>query len=132
AEQNRLRGYEGFFKVWLSGGIFFSEMSLWLMSLFGNFGRIFERHIETTGELLLFNLLWAGFNLILLKLGSRYGLHMLRGYAITFLIIHGYTLYFWHIAGHLGWVFASSLAGAVTLALVIHLESRRAAAKAAG
>lgn len=131
-EQNRLCRYDGFFKVWLSSGIFFSEMSLWLMSLFGNFGSLFERHLETTGELLLFNALWAGFNLALLKLGSRYGLRMLRGYAITFLIIHGYTLYFWHIAGHLGWIFASFLAGGVTLALVIYLESRRAAAKAAG
>lgn len=129
-EQRWLRAYDGFFKVWLSAGVFFSEMALWLMSLFGNFGSIYGHHHESAGELLLFNLLWAGFNISLLMLGSRFGLRMLRGYAITFLIIQGYTLYFWHIAGHMGPVFGSFIAGAVTLALVVHLESRRRAAKA--
>ena len=127
AEQDRLRNYEGFFKVWLSGGVFFSEMSLWLMSLFGNFGRIWDGHRETEGELVFFGLLWAAFNAILLWLGSRYQLRMLRGYAITFLIIQGYTLYFWKIAQHLGFVLATFVAGAVTLGLVIHLERNRRA-----
>jgi len=125
AELNTLRAYDGFFKVWLSGGVFFSEMALWLMSLFGNFGSIFERYLETANELFLFNALWAGFNVAILKLGSQFGLRMLRGYAITFLVIQVYTLYFWQIARHLGPVFSTFLAGAVTLGLVLHLESRR-------
>jgi hypothetical protein len=125
AEQQTLRAYEGFFKVWLSGGIFFSEMALWLTSLFGNYGSIFSSHRESAGELMMFNLVWAGFNVALLSLGSRYHLRMLRGYAITFLLIHAYTLYFWHIAEHLGPILATFLAGAVTLGLVIHFESKR-------
>lgn len=129
AEHNTLRAYNGFFKVWLSGGVFFCEMALWLMSLFGNFGRIFERYLETANELFLFGALWTGFNVAILKLGSQFGLRMLRGYAITFLVIQGYTLYFWHITPHLGSIFATFLAGAVTLALVLYLESKRRTAK---
>jgi hypothetical protein len=125
AEQQRLRAYDGFFKVWLSGGIFFSEMSLWLMSLFGNYGSIFNSHLESAGELFLFNAMWAGANVGLLQLGSQYQLRMLRGYAMTFLLIQAYTIYFWHIAEHLGPVFAAFLAGAVTLGLVVHFESKR-------
>lgn len=129
AEQDRLRAYDGFFKVWLSGGIFFSEMALWLMSLFGNFGDIFEHYLESVGELFLFNLLWAGFNMSLLWVGSRYQLRMLRGYAMTFLIIQAYTLYFWKIAEHLGWILASFVAGAAMLWLVFVLESKRRSQK---
>lgn len=129
AEQGRLRDYDGFFKVWLSGGVFFSEMALWLMSLFGNFGSIFDRYIESAAELILFNALWAGFNAILLWAGTQYGLRMLRGYAMTFLIIQAYTLYFWQIAEHLGPILATFIAGAATLYLVFTLESKRRAVR---
>ncbi len=129
AEQDRLRRYEGFFKVWLSAGVFFSEMSLWLMSLFGNYGTIFSGHYERAGELLLFNVLWAVFNVALLRIGTLYGVRMLRGYAITYLIIHAYTLYFWKVAGHLGPILASFVVGAVTLGLILFVESKRRAAK---
>lgn len=125
AEADRLKSYEGFFKVWLSSGVFFSEMALWLMSLFGNFGSIFKRYLETAGELVIFNALWAGFNVVLLVAGSRFQVRMLRGYAITFFLIQAYTLYFWKIAKHLGPVLASFVAGAATLALVFYFERRR-------
>lgn len=125
AEHKTLQRYDGFFKVWLSAGVFFSDMALWLMSLFGNYGSIFSRYIESAGELLLFNLLWAGFNASLLFAGTRFGLRMLRGYGLTFLIIQGYTLFFWKVAGHLGPVLATFIAGSSLLALVFLLESRR-------
>lgn len=125
AERNWRRAYDGFFKVWLAGGLFFSEMALWLMSLFGNYGRIFDEFIERPGQLLLFNALWATFNLISLNVSRRSGIRMLRGFSVTFLVIQGYTLYFWKVAGHLGAILATFVAGAVTLALVVRLESRR-------
>jgi len=129
AEKNTLRRYDGFFKVWLSAGVFFSDMALWLMSLFGNYNEIFNYYIETAGELIFFNLLWAGFNVTLLLAGTRYGLRMLRGYGLTFLIIQGYTLYFWKVAKHLGPVLATFLAGASLLALVFVMESKRREAR---
>jgi hypothetical protein len=125
AERSRLKAYDGFFKVWLSGGVFFSEMALWLMSLFGNYGSIGGGYLETAAELATFNVLWAGFNAALLWLGTRHHLRMLRGYAMTFLLIQGYTLYFWKIATQLGHILATFVAGAVTLALVVYVESRR-------
>jgi hypothetical protein len=127
-ENALLSRYREFYKVWLSAGLFFSEMALWLLSLFGNFNLEERRwHNETAGELLLFNLLWAGLNIGLLFLGTRYLMRMLRGYGVTFLIIQGYTLYFWHIYGELGYILGSAIAGASALGLVYWLENRKAA-----
>ena len=128
-EHHLLTAFRGFFKVWLSAGLFFCEMALWLMSLFGNFGEIWNFYRSSTAELWLFNLCWAGFNILLLYLGARTGLRMVRGYAITYLIIQGYTLFFWQIAGHLGPIVSTFIGGAATLALIVHLEQRRRAAK---
>jgi hypothetical protein len=125
SENGPLERYSGFFKAWLSSGVFFAEMALWLMSLFGNFGEITGRYVEQPAELLLFNLLWAAGNAALLYAGARHGLRMLRGYAATFLIIQAYTVYFRWIATVLGPVVATFVAGAVTLALVVTLERKR-------
>jgi hypothetical protein len=130
SEGGVLEPYHGFFKVWLSSGVFFAEMALWIMSLFGNIGSITESYRESAGEILFFNLLWAGGNAMLLKLGSQHGLGMLRGYAVTFLIIQGYTAYFRWIAGSLGYVLATFIAAGVTFALVTYLEKQRRANRA--
>lgn len=50
---------------------------------------------------------------------------MLRGYAMAFIIIRLYTLYFWKIAEHIDDIVATFIAGAATLALVLVLESKR-------
>ena len=44
---------------------------------------------------------------------------------MTFLLIQGYTLYFWKIASQLGPILATFMAGAATLALVVWVESKR-------
>lgn len=130
AESGPLQRYRGLFKVWLSGGVFFAEMSLWLMSLFGNFGDAGDwGYRPGVAVLVFFNLLWAGGNALLLWLGVRHDLRMLRGYAATFLLIQAYTLYFWHIAGALGPVFGLGLGGGSILWLVIYLERRRRAGR---
>jgi hypothetical protein len=130
SEEGPLVPYRGFFKVWLSAGVFFAEMAVWIMSLFGNIGSITEAYRESAGELWFFNLLWAGGNALLLQLGLRHGLRMLRGYAITFLTIQAYTIFFRWIAASLGGVFSTFIAGTVTLGLVVYLEKRRRSARA--
>lgn len=125
AETGPLARYQGFFLVWLSGGVFFAEMALWLLSLFGNFGDIHSYHRSTAAELWLFNLLWAGVNGLLLWLGGRFRLRMLRGYAITFLIIQGYTQYFWHVAPAFGVVLGTFIAGAIAFGLLRWFERSR-------
>ena len=125
SENNLLSSYRDFYKVWLSAGIYFAEMALWLLSLFGNFNMEAGWHSHGSGELIIFNLLWTGGNIVLLILGTRYLMRMLRGYGVTFLIIQGYTLYFWHIAGELGIVLGSAVAGFSALALVFWFEKQR-------
>ncbi|MDH3714798.1 MAG: hypothetical protein OET44_13230 [Gammaproteobacteria bacterium] len=130
AEAGLLQRYRGFFKVWLSGGVFFAEMSLWLMSLFGNFGDASNwSYRPGVAVLVFFNLLWAGANALLLTIGVRYDMRMLRGYGATFLLIQAYTLYFWHIAGHLGPVLGLLIGGGSMLWLVVYLEQQRRAGK---
>jgi len=123
-EPLRFTRWQGWGKVYISAGIFFAEMALWLLSLFGNF-EIGSFHHDSAAILLLFNLLWGGGNLGLLWLGKQVELRMARGYAITFLIIQGYTLYFWHVAGELGPIFGTFLAGLSAMGLVALFEQRR-------
>jgi hypothetical protein len=126
SERTLLSNYRDFYKVWLSAGIYFVEMALWLLSLFGNFNLATDWwYTAGAAELLLFNVLWAGGNIVLIALGTRYLMRMLRGYGVTFLIIQGYTLYFWHVAGELGIVLGSAVAGASALGLVFWFEKQR-------
>lgn len=121
-EEGPLARHRGFFKPWLAAGLFFAEMALWLLALFGNFGDFTTPYREGPLERLVFNLLWAGLNVGLLWAGQRYALRQARGFGLTFLAIQGYTVYFEFVAGYLGGVFATLLAGVVTLWLVRRLE----------
>jgi len=123
-EPRTLSRWQGWGKVYLSAGIFFAEMALWLLSLFGNF-EIGHFRDSSGGMLLLFNLLWGGVNLGLLWLGRQANLRMARGYAITFLIIQGYTLYFRYVADALGPILGILIAGASALWLMRWLEKGR-------
>lgn len=126
AEQLWLAVWKGFAKVWISCGIFLAEMALWLLSIFGNFGDMDGPWHRAQGmELLLFNALWLLGNLAVLAIGIRLRFAMLRGYAVTFLVIQVYTLYFTMIQPVLGFLLGSTLAGGSALALVVWLESRR-------
>lgn len=126
SEAGLLARYRGFCKVWLSGGLFFAEMALWLLALFGNFDLNGDRwYWAGAGELILFNVLWAGLNIVLIWLGARLAMRMLTGYGATFLIIQIYTLFFAHLAEHLGLLLSLLIAGGGALALTFYLEQRR-------
>jgi uncharacterized membrane protein len=125
AERGPLAARRGFSKVWISFGAFLTEMSLWLLSIFGNYGSIDDWRRAPAGELLLFNAAWAIFNGGLVFAGSRYNYRMLRGYGATFLIIQIYTLFFTRIAEHVGFLASLVIAGGTALALAFVLESRR-------
>lgn len=126
SEQGPLARYRGFCKIWLSSGLFFAEMALWLLSLFGNFDlENHSWHLGSSAELFLFNLLWAALNGILIVLGARWAMRMLSGYGATFLIIQIYTLFFAHLAKDLGFLLSTLVAGGGALALTFWLEQRR-------
>ena len=115
----------GFAAIWIAAGLFFGEMALWLMSLFGNFDLEGAWHRAGPGELALFNLLWGTLNASLMLLGRRSGMRMLTGYGATFGVIQIYTAFFAHLAGHLGGVLSLLVSGAMALAGVLWLERRR-------
>ena len=126
SERGRLAPYRGFFKVWLSSGLFFAEMALWLLSLFGNFNlENHGWHLAGGFELLVFNSLWATLNVALIGLGARLMMRMLTGYGATFLILQIYTLFFAHLAEELGLTLSLLVAGGGALALTFYLERWR-------
>ena len=126
AERGPLERYRSFAKVWLSTGLFLTEMALWLLSIFGNFGEIDGPWREAEiGELVLFNLAWAALNLALVYAGARFTFRMLSGYGATFFIIQIYTLFFAHLSEQLGWLASLLIAGGSALGLALWLESRR-------
>ena len=127
SETGLLAPWRGFFKVWLSAGLFFAEMALWLLALFGNFDLDSGWHLASAAELLLFNALWAALNLALIGLGARWAIPMLSGYGATFLTIQGYTLFFAHLAEHLGLLLSLLFTGGSALALTVWIEKWRRA-----
>lgn len=133
AERGPLSGFRGFSKVWISFGVFLAEMALWLLSIFGNFSEINGPWRSASfAELAIFNLAWAALNLGLVFAGTRYSYRMLRGYGATFVIIQIYTLFFTHIAEHLGWLASLVIAGGSALYLAFNLEARRRAQRGEG
>ena len=126
SEAGVLARYRGFCKIWLSAGLFFAEMALWLLALFGNFNLDSDWWYRSSViELVVFNTLWAGLNIGLIVLGARLAMRMLTGYGATFLIIQIYTLFFAHLAEHLGLLLSLLIAGGGALALTFYLEQRR-------
>ena len=126
SEKGPLAPFRGFFKIWLSSGLFFAEMALWLLSLFGNFNLENQVwHWAGGGELVLFNSLWAILNVALIGAGARLMMRMLTGYGATFLIIQIYTLFFAHLSEDLGLPLSLLIAGGGALALTFYLERRR-------
>jgi hypothetical protein len=89
-----LRGaLQGFSRVYFHFGLLVLNLALWFFALFG----YFEKEVRwegTTGERLAFSLLWALAAAGALAAGIRFGLKLLRGYGLVFLIINVYTFYF--------------------------------------
>lgn len=127
AETGILARYRGFAKIWISMGLFMLEMSLWLLSLFGNFGDMMSFRLAPADELVLFNAIWLVLNVALVFFGTKLRFGMLTGYGVTFFIVQLYTLFFAHVAESLGWVLSMFVAGGSALALAMALESRRRA-----
>ncbi|MFO1372691.1 MAG: hypothetical protein U1F42_09960 [Candidatus Competibacteraceae bacterium] len=125
SEQGPLAPFRGFFKVWLSTGLFFAEMALWLLSLFGNFNLATDGwYRASAAELVVFNALWVILNGVLVWLGTRLVMRMLTGYGVTFLIIQVYTLFFAHLAEELGLLLTLLITGGSALGLTFYLEQR--------
>lgn len=78
----------------LSVGLLFLFVSLWIMSIFGNYGDINVWHKVRQAELFHWSVIFAAAAGISLWLGIRRDDAMLRGYGLTFLGINLYTRFF--------------------------------------
>ena len=64
-------------------------------------------------------------SILVCPMDAPHMMRMLRGYGVTFLIIQGYTLYFWHVAGEFGKVLGTAVAGASALGFVFWFEKQK-------
>ncbi len=85
---------ESFVKAYYSIGLLYVNLSLWIMSIFGNYGDIDIWRSASQWELLVFSLIWGIADVVILVIGSRFQNRMFTGYAIVFLILNLYTRYF--------------------------------------
>ncbi len=85
---------ESFIKVYYSLGLLYINLSLWVMSIFGNYGNLDYWHDAEHFELLFFSLIWGIASVIIFIIGTKYKNRMFIGYAIVFFILNLYTRYF--------------------------------------
>lgn len=85
---------ESFVKAYYSIGLLYVNLSLWIMSIFGNYGDIDIWREASQVELLVFALIWGAADVVIFVIGSRWQNRMFTGYAIVFLILNLYTRYF--------------------------------------
>jgi hypothetical protein len=116
-----------FSRVYAHFGLLVVNLALWFLSLFGYYESYDVAWSDTPGERLLFSLLWAGVAGGSLFAGARFGVRLLRGYGLTFLIINLYTFYFQFVVAHTGeaWFLHLLLSGGSLLWLGLHFERKR-------
>jgi hypothetical protein len=115
-----------FSRVYAHFGLLVIHLALWFLSLFGYYENYDIRWSDTQGERIVFSLLWAAAAGGCLFAGARYGVRLLRGYGLTFLIINLYTFYFQFVAANTGeaWFLHLLLTGGSLLWLGLHLERK--------
>lgn len=125
--QRFLRGdYQSFSRVWAHFGLLDVNLALWFLSLFG----VFEEHAywdRNGGERFVFTVLWALVSGASIYAGARYGMRMLRGYGMTFLLINTYTAYFQFLAVQSGglWFLHLLLVGGSLVGVGVSLDHVR-------
>jgi hypothetical protein len=86
--------YQHFSRVYAHFGALTVQLSLWFLSVFGNFGNPGTIRWGNEGERLAYTALWAGVASGFVLMGARLGAGILRAYGLVFLIINAYTFYF--------------------------------------
>jgi hypothetical protein len=116
--------FQAFARVYAHFGALVLNLSLWMMSLFGDFAD-YEIRWHEESQRLAFTGLWAAVSIASIFAGARTGVGLLRSYGLVFLIINVYTFYFQFVAGDwaaLWWVHLLIVGGSL-LAIGFHLES---------
>ncbi|NLB55053.1 MAG: hypothetical protein GX811_04695, partial [Lentisphaerae bacterium] len=116
-----------FARVYAHVGMLIINLALWFLSFFGYYEDYNSYWRDSESERLLYSLLWGLVSGGSLLAGAKYGIKMLRGYGMTFLIINLYTFYFQFIVYHSGaaWFMHLLLTGGSLLWLGRYFESKR-------
>ncbi|WP_316751051.1 DUF2157 domain-containing protein [Pedobacter gandavensis] len=102
--ENSLRNFGHFFQITYIIGMMYLFFSLWLLSVFGNFGTLAEWYTVKQISLFFWAIISAVACVISIFIGLKYRDDIAREFGITFLFINLYTRYFeyfwdsWHKA----------------------------------
>jgi hypothetical protein len=86
--------FERFYRTTLVMGLLYLFVSLWLMSIFGNYGDMDSWHQAKHVELFQWSVLFAAAACAAIYHGLRYDNAITKGFGLTFLFINLYTRYF--------------------------------------
>ena len=115
---------ESFIKAYYAVGLLYVNLSLWVMSIFGNYGSISSWYDAGHLELLFYSLIWGIADIIIFAIGSKYHNKMFVGYAIVFLILNLYTRYFEYFWNAMHKSLFFILLGGISLGLGVYFERR--------
>ncbi len=90
----KVEPFKMFFKTTLVMGLLDLFLSLWIMSIFGNYGDINQWKVSGPMELLQWSVLFGVAALGAIFHGLKFDNGAMRGFGITFLFINLYTRYF--------------------------------------
>jgi len=115
-----------FSRVYAHFGLLVTNLALWFLSLYGYYEKYGVRWSDIQNERIFYSLLWAVVAGGCLFAGARWGIRLLRGYGLTFLIINLYTFYFQFVAVNTGraWFLHLLLTGGSLLWLGLHFERK--------
>lgn len=86
-----------FWKPTFVVGLLFAFISLWIMSIFGNYGDMHSWHRAGYGELFYWSVAFAAASGLAIGYGLRFDERVSIGFGITFLFINLYTRFFEHL-----------------------------------
>ena len=115
---------ESFVKAYYAVGLLYINLSLWIMSIFGNYGDIDIWRKASQVELLVFSLIWAIADVAIFLIGSRSRNRMFTGFAIVFFILNLYTRYFEWFWDDMRKSLFFIVLGAISIAVGLFFERR--------
>ena len=115
---------ESFITAYYSIGLLYVNLSLWVMSIFGNYGNIGKRYDASHLELLIFSIIWGLVNIGIFALGSKLKNRMFVGYAIVFLILNLYTRYFEYFWNAIHKSIFFIILGGISMFIALYFERR--------
>lgn len=83
-----------FTKVYYIIGLLYTNVSLWLLSMFGRDNRIIFLNKDHRSELLIYSFIYLIVDVIFFSIGLKYKNRLFTNYAIFFTILNLYTRYF--------------------------------------